>query len=159
MRREPGRNTPDPVTDAFQSYADRGVFRGLRATPATRGRIVFEFKWLTKKPMRADFDARTGTLRFPDLLPDISKVAAAEMSAVIEARTKRGVPAHKRLDGRKARFAGTTRKAAFSLTATVRGDNHAYTVKTALNVINEMFVTLQERHPEYLIEHFGMSAE
>jgi hypothetical protein len=41
----------------------------------------------------------------------------------------------------------------------VRGSNHAYAVKTALNLINEMFVTLQEHHPDYLIEHFGLSAE
>jgi hypothetical protein len=32
-------------------------------------------------------------------------------------------------------------------------------VKTALNLINDMFVALHEYHPEYLIEQFGMSPE
>ena len=41
----------------------------------------------------------------------------------------------------------------------VRGANHEYGVRTALNLINEMFVMLQEQYPEYLIEHYGMSTE
>ena len=161
MNREPGTGSrePEKITKALQSYADRGVFRGFRATPAPRGRIVYEFKWLTKKPVRAEFDTRTSTLRFPDLFPAIDKVNAAELAAVIEARSKRGVPDHKRLDGRRARMAGASRKGAFTLTVTVRGGNHEYAVKTALSLINDMFVTLQEHHPEYLIEQFGMSAE
>lgn len=148
-----------PVTDALQSYADRGVFRGFRATPAPRGRVVYEFRWLTRTPVRAEFHERTRTLRFPGLLPAISKEIAAQMTAIIAARGIRGVPAHKRLDARRARFSSASRKGAFSLRVEVRGRNHDYAVKTALNLINEMFVTLQERHPEYLIEHFGMSAE
>ena len=157
--REPRVGSGEPITAALQSYADRGVFRGFRATPAPRGRTAYEFKWLTKKPVHAEFDARTNTLRFPKLLPAISKEAASDMTAVIEARTKRGVPAHKRLDGRRARFSGALRSGTYSLTAVVRGANHGYAIKTALSLINEMFVTLQEHHPEYLIEHFGLSPE
>ena len=37
--------------------------------------------------------------------------------------------------------------------------NHDYAVKMALSFINEIFVTLQERHSEYLVEHFGLSPE
>ena len=149
----------EPITDAFQAYADRGVFRGFRAMSLPRGRVAYQFKWLTRKPVHAEFDPRTNTLRFPALLPDISKTAAAEMADVINARRHRGTPDHKRLDARRTRFETAFRKGAVSLTATVRGRNHDYAVQTALNLINEMFVTLQERHPEYLIEHFGMSAE
>ena len=109
--------------------------------------------------MRAEFDARTNTLRFPELLPAINKTAATDMTAVIAARSGREVPDHKRLDGRRARFCGGLRKSAFWLAAEVRGSNHDYAVKMALNLINEMFVTLQERHPDYLIAEFGMSAE
>lgn len=159
MTREPGTGAWEPVTAAFQAYADRGVFRGFRAAPARRGRVVYEFKWLTKKPVRAEFDAATHTLRFPALLPDLGKTAADEMAALIEARSKRGIPEHKRLDGRRARLASVVRTGTLSLTATVRGRNHDYAVRTALNVINEMFVTLHERHPEYLVEQFGISAE
>ena len=159
MIRERGTGSREPVTEVLQSYADRGVFRGFRATPAVRGRIEYDFKWLTKKAVRAEFDPRTNTLRFPDLFPAIDKASAAALAAVIEDRSKRGMPDHKRLDGRRARVAGALRNGAFTLTAVVRGRNHGYAVKRVLGLINEMFVTLQEHHPEYLIEHFGLSAE
>lgn len=41
----------------------------------------------------------------------------------------------------------------------IRGTNHAYAVKHSLNVVNELFLALQEGHPEYLVERFGLSAE
>ena len=41
----------------------------------------------------------------------------------------------------------------------IRGHHHAYAVKKALNLVNELFLSLQEKHPEYLIEHFGWSTE
>jgi hypothetical protein len=147
------------VTEALQAYADRGVFRGFRATPGPRGRIVYEFKWLTRKPVRAEFDSRANTLRFPDLFPALDKSSAAAMAAVIASRTQRGIAAHKRIDGRRAGIAGKLTKGAYALTVTVRGGNHEYAASIALNVINDMFVTLQEHHPEYLIEQFGMSPE
>lgn len=159
MRRTATPAQPGPITDALQAYADRGVFRGFRAAPAARGRVSYEFKWLTKAPMRAEFSGRTNTLTFPRLLPAIGKAAAADIADVLASRRRRAVPAHKRLDARRARVSGTTRQGAYSLAVVIRGDNHGYAVTTALNVINEMFVMLQERHPEYLIEHFGMSAE
>ena len=54
---------------------------------------------------------------------------------------------------------GTVRRGDFGLTVEIRGRNHEYAVKHALNVINELFVTLHEHRPEYLIERFGISAE
>jgi hypothetical protein len=147
------------VTDTLQSYADRGVFRGFRATPLARGRVGYDFKWLTRKTTHAEFDPRTGTIRFPDLLPAIDNTLAADVSAVLDARSRRGVPEHKRIDRRRARISGAMRRGAYSLQVVVRGDNHDYAVKTALNLINDMFVALHEHHPEYLIEQFGMSPE
>jgi hypothetical protein len=159
LRRQPAAGNPEPITESLQAYAGRGVFRGFRATPATGWRIAYEFKWLTKKPVQAVYDRRSGTLTFPLLLPALGKAAAADVAAVLSARAARGTPAHKRIDGRRARITGSHRGGGYTLAAVVRGNNHGYAVATALNVINEIFVTLQERHPEYLIEHFGMSAE
>ena len=56
-------------TAALQAYADRGVFRGFRATPAPRGRVEYQFLWLTRKPMRAVFDSRRRVLTFPRCFP------------------------------------------------------------------------------------------
>lgn len=146
------------VTATLQSYADRGVFRGFRATPSN-GRIEYAFVWLTRKPMSAVFDSRTRTLKFPSLLPAIDKAAAADLKAVIAARGHRDQPAHKRIDARRARLSGALRRGDFGITIEIRGSNHAYAVKHALSVINELFVTLHEQRPDYLIGQFGISAE
>ena len=63
----------ETVTAALQSYADRGVFRGFRATPAPRGRVEYQFLWLTRKPMSAVFDSRRRRLVFPSLFPGLDQ--------------------------------------------------------------------------------------
>ena len=147
------------MTPALKAYADRGVFRGFSATPAARGRVEYEFLWLTRRPMRAVFDPRASTLAFPALLPSLPGEAAKDVKAIVRSRSGRGVPAHKRIDARKARVASAMRRGNLSLTLTVKGGNHVYAASHVLNLINELFVALQASHPAYLIERFGFSTE
>jgi hypothetical protein len=149
----------DGVSQALQAYADRGVFRGFRATAAARKRIEYQFLWLTKKPMIAVFDPASRRLTFPSLLPQIDRPAAARMKSVIDARSAKHQPEHKRIDARRGKISSAVRRGDFSLVMEIRGQNHEYAVSKALNVINELFVTLQEHHPDYLIAHFAFSTE
>lgn len=127
--------------------------------PAARGKIEYRFLWLTKKPTTAVFDTKAKTLTFPSLLPDVDRPTASLLKSVIDARSDRSQPDHKRIDARKARISGVVRRGDLSITTEIRGNNHDYAVSKALNVINEMFVMLHEHRPEYLIDQFGMSAE
>ena len=104
---------------------------------------------------------RVGVLTFPALLPQVTRHPglAAELKRVVAARSTRTVPAHKRLDARRARLTATVRAGDFSLAIAIRGANHDYAVKHALNLVNELFVLLHEGHPAYLVEQFGMSTE
>ena len=147
------------MTAALQSYADRGVFRGFRATAARRGRIDYQFLWLTKKPMRATFDPTAGTVKFPSLFPGVDTDAARDLKSILASRRHRSQPRHRRIDARRARVSGTLNAGGFGLVVEIRGRNDGYAVRHALNLINELFVALQERHPEYLVERFGFSAE
>lgn len=146
------------MTAALTHYADRGVFRGFRASPEVRGRVGYEFFWLTRRPMRASIDRR-GVLTFPALLPQVSKAIVTEMKSMVAARSTRAVPAHKRMDARRGKLTATVRKGDLSLSVAIRGRNQEYAVSKALNLVNEMFVALHEGHPEYLVEHFGISQE
>jgi hypothetical protein len=163
LSREPGTGSRpprrEPVTAALQAYADRGVFRGFQAAPAPRGRIEYRFLWLTKQPMTAMFDAKAKTLAFPSIFPRVDRRTAAELKAVVDSRAERLQPAHKRIDARKARITATMRQGDLSVATEIRGANHEYAVSRTLNVINELFVTLHEHRPEYLVEQFGVSAE
>jgi hypothetical protein len=147
------------VTPTLQSYADRGVFRGFRAAPGSGGRIDYQFLWLTRKPMSAVFDPRTRTLKFAALFPGVDKTTAHDLKSLVTSRSAREQPAHKRIDARRARVTLARRKGDVGLTVTIRGANHEYAAKSALNLINEMFVMLQEHHPEYLVHQFGLSTE
>ena len=146
------------MTAALTHYADRGVFRGFRASPEARGRVAYEFLWLTRRPMRASLDRR-GILTFPALLPQATNAIVAEMKSMVAARSTRAVPAHKRIDARRGKLTAAVRKGDFSLTADIRGRNQQYVVSKALNLVNEMFVALHEGHPDYLVQHFGISQE
>ena len=142
----------------MQHYADRGVFRGFRATDALRGRVDYEFRWLTRRLVRATFDRR-GVLRFPGLLPEASREIIAAMRSMVAERSRRALPDHKRIDARRARLACAASKGNFSLSVEIRGLNQQYAVSKTLNLVNEMFVALHESHPDYLVEHFGISQE
>jgi hypothetical protein len=157
--REPEARTSDSVTTALQAYADRGVFRGFRATPIARGRIEYQFLWLTKRPVTAVFAPAAKRLAFPALLPQLDRDAIGAMKALILSRTSRNQPEHKRIDARRSRLTGTVLKGDFSLAVVIRGQNEEYAVSRVLNVINEIFVTLHEHYPEYLVERFGISPE
>ena len=133
------------------------MFRGFRAIPGSRGRIEYQFLWLTRRPTHAVFDPRTRTLSFPALFPGLS--AAAELKRVVAARTSRTLPAHKRIDARRARLSCRMRAGDYSLSVEVRGRDAGYAVRHVLNVINELHLALHEGHPEYLVERFGVSAE
>ncbi len=111
--------------------------------------------------MGAMFDASRAQLSFRRLFPRVvaGSAMAADLRGVVAARADRDQPAHKRVDRRRLRLSSNLRRGAWSLEVTVRGANHAYAVRTALGVINDLYLTLLERHPEYLIEHFGLSPE
>jgi hypothetical protein len=109
--------------------------------------------------MSAAFDPRRRTLTFPALFPGVDRATAGPLKSLVASRTDRDQPDHKRLDARRARLTGALRKGDFSLSIEIRGANHEYAVKKALNVINELFLSLHEQHPEYLVERFGISAE
>ena len=159
MKRTPGTEDRETVTSAFQSYADRGVFRGFDATLARAGRTTYQFLWLTRRPITAVSDPRARTLTFPGLFPGVDRHVAAHLKTLVDARTAREQPAHKRIDGRRAQAAIVTYRGNATLRVVVRGDNEGYAVRAALNVINDLFVMLHEHHPEYLVQQFGVSGE
>ena len=108
--------------------------------------------------MQASFDRR-GVLTFPILLPQAPAAIAADMRSLVAERSTRAVPDHKRIDARRARLACAVSKGDLSLSVEIRGRNQQYAVSKTLNLINEMFVALHEAHPDYLVEHFGISQE
>jgi len=149
------------IRSVLQEYANRGVFRGLNVTERAGGRLDCEFVWLLGRPMRASFDPATSKLVFPALFPGLtsSPLVASELRAGVKERSTTTVPAHKRVDRRRAELACSVSKGALSLTIEVRGSNHEYVVRRALNLINDLFLLLHQTYPDYLEAQFGLSSE
>jgi len=145
----------------LQEYAGRGVFRGFRATPGPRGRVEYQFTWLFRRPMRAVFNPRRRTLTFAALFPGAgaSKPMSGGLKTLAGSRGRNDQPAHKRIDARRARVTSTMRQGDLSLAIHVRGANYEYAVRRVLNLINELFISLHDEYPDYLIERFGLSTE
>lgn len=161
------------VTAALQQYADRGVFRGLGVTRRPGGRYQYAFTWLMRRPFTLTYDPARRLFAFNDLFPDVgprSRIAVALRRLVAERSTRR-VPAHKRLDTTRVQAACAVRRGRFALTMRVvsragkagraggPGRDEEYAVRHLLNLVNEMFLALHETYPDYLIAHFGLSAE
>ena len=156
-----GREAAAVITATLQQYADRGVFRGFRAEQGRGGRVRYTFSWLTRVPMSVVFDPARNVLSFPAAFHGIEPRSpiVGDLKAMIEGRSDRRLPAHKRLDLRKARVACSRRKDTVSLALTIKGTHHEYAVRNALNLVNELFLLLHQTYPEYLIDHFGASPE
>lgn len=161
MARSASREPADIVTATLRRYADRGVFRGFSIAPDSRGRQAYRFTWLTRQPTSLAFNPRTGGLRFSSLLPAVHSRPgmAADLRTLVAGVASRERPAHKRLDRRRATASSSLRGGDWSLRVAIRGANHEYATRAALNLVNELFLLLHERYPDYLIEQFGLSAE
>ena len=114
-----------------------------------------------RRSFTLSYDPARRVLSFKNLFPNVtarSPIAAALREAVAERSTDR-VPAHKRLDGRRAQASCGIRGGSFSLTMRVRGEHEAYAVQRLLGLVNELFLVLHESFPDYLSAEFGLSLE
>ncbi len=149
------------VARALQRYADRGVFRGFSVRTGRGGRLDFSFTWLTRRPTLLTYEPKTGVLSFRHLLPGVGvdRVLMSELKTIVAEHMSAAVPRHRRIDARRTRAECSVRNGHLTLTLKMRGAHHAYAAQRGLNLVNQLFLFLQDSYPEYLIEHFGLPAE
>ncbi|MBI3402194.1 MAG: hypothetical protein HY048_12305 [Acidobacteria bacterium] len=151
----------EAVSAALQRYAARGVFRGFSILPDRNGRRHFRFTWLTRQPITITYHAKSHRLDFRSLLPGVGRYPGlgARLKDMLDDHTTGAVPAHRRIDRRRARVTCAIRRGAFSLALDVRGRHEAYAVQRGLNLVNQLFLLLHADYPEYLVECFGFRPE
>lgn len=160
-RRRSLERASDTVTRTLHAYASRGVFRGFSVRDQRDGRRTYTFLWLTRRPMTVRFDPRSDSLDVPALFPQVEAggTRANELTRMVDEASSRRLPAHKRLDPRRGALTCSVRNGALSLRLAVRGGSHAYSVRYLMNLVNDLFVRLQETDPDYLAAEFGVSGE
>lgn len=148
------------VDATLQSYADRGVFRGFSAEDA-RGTRRYRFTWLARRPVTATFTRSTSTLSFTQLFPAVTGTPGlvTVLREDVQRHTTGAVPVHRRLDRRRAQVVAVVRGGDLSLRVVLKGRDASHGVRSTLALVNDLFLLLQERYPEYLVAHFGFKDE
>lgn len=149
------------VRGRLQAYADRGVFRGYTERPARTGRHYFRFLWLARDPFALTYEPASGTLTFTNVLPHVPVRSAlyADLARFVEGRSSRRLPAHRRIDPRRARPGCSGRRGTMLIHVAARPGHHGYGVTKAVNLVHEIFLRLHACFPEYLWEHHDVAQE
>ena len=156
-----GKEGLTAVRKRLQSYADRGVFRGLAEEPLGRSRYRFKFLWLTPAPFTLVYVPKSGSIVIQDLLPNVGPRTAVrkEIRAFILSRTDSALPKHRRIDARAATVTCEVRGGLLSVKLVAKRRDHDYAVNRAVNLIHEIFVQLHTYFPEYMWENFDVPEE
>ena len=149
------------VRKRLQGYADRGVFRGFSEQPPAAGRHRFRFSWLGTQPLALVYGSETGTFVFRNLLPNVSARSSLhrDLQAFVVGRASPRLPAHRRVDRRRARIRCVLSRGAVSLELVATRNHHEYGVNRVVNLVHEIFVFLHACHPEYMWENFDAPEE
>ena len=145
------------VKGALQGYADRGVFRGFSEVNASR----FRFVWLINQQMELSVDTTKHVLRFSRLLAGVPAGSAlyADLKKFIHDRHDRRLPAHRRVDSKRAGVSCANRGGVVSVSLEVKNNQYAYGVNRIVNLVHELFQHLRLSYPDYLAENFDVPQE
>jgi len=151
----------DTVRRKLDSYATRGVFRGLSEEPGRGGKTIFTFRWLLDERFTIVVDAARGTIAFKDVMPNVPARSElyADVKAFVLSRHDGALPAHRRIDPKRAEVACRFSKATVTLELTVHRNQYAYGTAKIIKLVNELFGHLSMHHMPYLWDNFDVPAE
>ena len=151
----------DVVRNALQVYAERGVFRGLDEVKTRSGRQSFKFAWLGNRALEFAIDTERALLTFKQLLPNVPANSSlySELKRFIKSRDDRDLPKHRRIDAKRAEVGCANRGGNVSITLKVKNNQYAYGLNRLVNLVHEVFVQLNDSHPDYMCENFDVPQE
>jgi hypothetical protein len=154
-------NSLDVVRKALQGYADRGIFRCLDQIKTRNGKQSFKFVWLGKRAVEFDIDTEKSILTFKDVLPNVPSKSGlySDLKRFLTARCGSDVPKHRRIDAKRAEVAWGNRAGNVSISLKVSNNQYAYGLNRLVNLVHEVFVQLNDSHPDYMCENFDVPQE
>lgn len=147
----------------LEEYARRGVFRGFSGAATGVGKAAFRMLWHRDRPFELAVDTRRRTLRVPVVLPDVAAKSAMqrEYREFVRSRQWDELPAHRRIDPKKARVACANRNGAVGLTLRVEDGDYEYGARKLVGLVHETYLEwlMDGRYYEYLMEAFGLDPD
>jgi len=151
----------DVVRKRLQVYADRGVFRRLNEASLRNGKQVFTLVWLGDRRLEFGIDTNAGLLTFRHLLPNVPSKSEmySELKRFLKSRSDSDLPKHRRIDAKRAKVVCVNRASNVSIALKVRKNQYAYGLNRLVNLVHEVFVQLNDSHPDYMCETFDVPQE
>jgi hypothetical protein len=157
------RSPVDIVADRLERYATRGVFRGFSRGPVRRGRATFALVWHRDREFEFVFDTRRGTMRFPEVLPNVPAGSPmhGEFKRFVRSRQSDELPEHRRIEPAKSDVRVFNRGGNLSLTLKVRDEDYDYGVQKLIHLVHEVFLVFlyDGRWRDYMIENLGLDPD
>lgn len=155
------RKPLDIVRKGLQGYADRGIFRGLDEGKTGNGKQSFTFVWLGDRPLEFETDIERATLTFKHVLPNVLPTSGlySDLKRFLKTRCGGDLPKHRRIDAKRAEVGCVNRAAKVSIALKVRNNQYAYGLNRLVNLVHEIFVQLNDSHPDYMCENFDVPQE
>lgn len=151
----------DVVRKNLQVYADRGVIRGLNEVKTRSGKRSFTFVWLGDRPLEFSIDTEAARLTFNRLLPNVPSKSElySELKRFLKNRSGSDLPKHRRIDTKRAEVVWVNRSGNVSIILKIRNNQYAYGLNRLVNLVHELFVQLNDSHPDYMCENFDVPQE
>lgn len=157
------RSRIEVVAETLESYAGRGVFRGVSQGDVRKGKATFRIVWHRDRVFEFIFDFHRNTMRFPLVLPNVSANSKMylELKGFVRSRHSDELPDHRRIDSRKAQARPYNRGGNVSLTLTVNNGDYEYGARKLIHLVHEIFMTflLEGTYFEYMVENFGLDPD
>ena len=160
-RRRSAQDELDFVRRRLQTYADRGVFRGYSEKQYRAGRYYFRFLWLARVPFTLTYEPTSGTLTFTNFLPHVHarSTLCKELKIFIKGRAATHLPAHRRIDTKRARPDCSSRRGTLLVHVIAKPGHHEYGVTKVINLVHEVYLYLHTYFPEYLWQYYDVPQE
>lgn len=137
------------------------MFRGLSRGPVRGGRAVFKITWHRDRLFKLILDTSKGTLAFPLVLPKVPPRSTMyrEFQRFLESRLSKRVPAHRRIDPKRAVVRCANRGGNVSLTLKVLTGNYEYGARKLIHLVHEIFLEFLGEYFEYQVEAFDLDPD
>jgi hypothetical protein len=155
--------TVELVEDVLAHYAKRGVFRSFGRIGDVKGKPTFRMRWHYDRTFDLVFDPKTQTLRFTELLPEVTPKSAMHraLKTYIASRQAETVPEHRRIDPGRIQMRAINRGGSVSLSAKALDGDVENAARKLVHLAHEIYLDFLSdgRYYDYLVGALGFNED
>ena len=149
--------------NVLQEYASRGLLRSLLRSETGPDKPEFRFLWFRDREFNLHVDQRAARIRLDGVLRDVAPRSRMdrELRAWIRSRQDPQLPAHRRIDPRRASVALRNSSGQLSLSLSCLDLDWEYATRRLVHLLNELYVDVLARaqYFDWLVESFELDPD